>query len=385
MHDTKIEDQLRDILRAEADGIPFTLTAPGLELRLRLRGTQRANRRMLLGAAAALVITVGAGAAVLLSNRANNQSVATSPSPSAFIVAPSVVPSAQPTPGATAQIGFDQPPSGTSLVEAAQAEHPGFVLATSGEWNGSEGTVSRGSAGDVPITDEYVVGVACLGQGSFEYSIGPKNFERRHAGGSSGPCDPTAAITTVAGVDLQTDVPLSVETYGDPHASWRVVVLVRESALPAPPMSHQPTAACEAPGQDLPKVTLSVNGGAAEAGDYGTTGWKGSYSDSAGHTIPSHVIHAKPGDDLRIRIGGDICADHWTITYAVDVTEPGEPGAIEPVLFFVPNQENGNQDLAFASENRFSSTAVEGDWIVHASLGFPDGGAEMYWHLIVEP
>jgi hypothetical protein len=29
--------------------------------------------------------------------------------------------------------------------------------------------------------------------------------------------------------------------------------------------------------------------------------------------------------------------------------------------------------------------AVEGDWIINASLGYPDGDAQVYWHLLVEP
>jgi hypothetical protein len=104
-----------------------------------------------------------------------------------------------------------------------------------------------------------------------------------------------------------------------------------------------------------------------------------------GRLVPTKVIHAKPADDLRIRIGGDVCADQWTITYAVDVTKPGEPGDIEPVLYFAPAQENPERDLAFAAESRFSSMPVEGDWIIHASLGYPEVDAQVYWHLLVEP
>jgi hypothetical protein len=392
MRDTRIEDKLRDVLRAEADGIPLTVSAAELDLRLRLRRSQRANRRLLLGAAAALAIAIGAGAAALMINRSNNQSVATSPSPSVTAVAPSGSPtSVEPSPNKS-HVGYEQLPSESELVRAAQASHPGFVLATSGDYNGAEdtetydpGTVSTGSAGQVPVTNAYVIAAACSGTGTFDYSIGRKNIERRSAGVTSAPCDPAATVSAISDVALQTDVPLPVLTFADPHASWRLVVLVRPSALPAEPSSHEPTVACRTPGLDLPTVTLSVNGGASEAGEFGTTGWKGSYSDSAGAVVPTKVIHAKPGDDLRIRIGGDVCADHWTITYAVDVTKPGEPGDVEPVLYFAPVQENPERDLAFAAENRFSSMAVEGDWIINASLGYPDGDAQVYWHLLVEP
>jgi hypothetical protein len=88
MHDTMIEDQLRDILRTEAESVPLSLTAAELEVRLRLRRSQRTNQRMLLGAAAALVIAVGIGGAVLLANRNSNLTGATSPSPSVPLLAP---------------------------------------------------------------------------------------------------------------------------------------------------------------------------------------------------------------------------------------------------------------------------------------------------------
>jgi hypothetical protein len=394
MRDTRIEEQLRDVLRAEADTVPLTLSAAELELRLRLRRSQRANQRILLGAAAALAIAVGVGGAVLLSNRNGNQSVATSPSPSAPVIAPTTSPSSapSPTPSASAAVGFDQLPSKAALVQAAQAQYPDFVLAVDGDWNGAEdtetyepGTISTGSVGTVPVTTEYVLASACSGLGTFDVSIGPRDFERRLAGGTNEQCDPAAAVTYFSDIHLDTDVPLRVETHADPHASWRVVVLVRPSALPDPPTTHEPSVTCKTPGRNLPEVTLSVNGGAPEVGEVGTTAWMGSASDSAGHVIPTHVIHAKVGDDLRMRIGGDVCASAWSITYGADVTKPGEPGDIEPVLLFVPAQENPDQALDFAAENRFRSGAVEGDWIVHAALTFPDGDAQVYWHLIVEP
>jgi hypothetical protein len=194
-------------------------------------------------------------------------------------------------------------------------------------------------------------------------------------------------VTEVSNVQLDTDVPLSVDTYADARASWRIVVLVSESVAARPePAQHKPSVGCKAAGAKLPDVTLSVNGGAAQPGEVGTSSWIGYADDAAGDVIPTSVIHANVGDDLRLRIAGDVCASSWAITYGLDITEPqGAPGEVEPIWFFVPAQENPDGDLGFAAENRFLSAAREGDWIIKAGLGFPDGGGQFYWHVIVEP
>ena len=404
MRDTRIEEQLRDVLRADADSIPLTLSAAELELRLRLRRSQRANQRMLLGAAAALAIAVGVGAAVLANNR-NDQSVATSPSPSAPVVVPSTNATpyveASPTAGPSVLLGFDQLLSEAALVEAAQKDHPGFVVAASSHWDaGSDtdphepGEITTSQVGTMPPTTEYILAGDCRGGGSFQISIGRVDVLARNAGGSSEPCnstqslvDPAGTFTSFTNRDIpgNTDVPLPVNVSVDARASWRVVVLVPESAMAPAPARHGPTVSCKSPGQDLPKITMTVNGGSPVTGEFGTTGWKGSYDDVPGDIIPSHVIDAKAGDALGILIGGDVCTDRWRVTYGLDVTKDGEPGQVEPVWYFSPPQENPDEKLSFASENRFSSIAREGDWIVHASLQFPDGDAQVYWHLIVEP
>ncbi|MFL5724954.1 MAG: hypothetical protein ACJ77F_01305, partial [Chloroflexota bacterium] len=182
-----------------------------------------------------------------------------------------------------------------------------------------------------------------------------------------------------------TDVPLGIFTYSDPHASWRLVALVRPEALPPEATTHKPTVVCGTPGAKVPTITLAVNGGTPVAGEFGTTAWKGSASDAAGDTIPGHKIAAKAGDRLEVRIANGVCAASWLITYGLDETRPGEPGSVEPFLYFDPPQANPDGDLDFAAENRFRSTAAAGDWILHASLQFPDGGAEVYWHVVVAP
>ena len=88
MHDTRLEERLRQILRAEGDSLPLTLTQGQLEQRLRLRRSERANRRLILATAAALVVALGAGGGFLLSNRGPTPPVAASSSPSAAPASP---------------------------------------------------------------------------------------------------------------------------------------------------------------------------------------------------------------------------------------------------------------------------------------------------------
>jgi hypothetical protein len=395
MRDTRIEDQLRDVLRTEADTIPFTLTAAELERGLRLRRARRANQRILLEVAAALVIAVGAGAAVLLSNRANNPTVATSPSPSIVAASASVLPreTTSPPPSAGERIGLDGLPAIDELVGAAQASYPGFVPVADEEWDGSNetdyapGEIANLGAGEVPLTNHYVAAVACAGDGSFEYLIGDERWRMRTAGTVSRPCDPSATVTEIADVHVEGDIPLGVSIRVEGRAAWRIVILVDESRKPSTskPKPHEPTLACKPAGSRLPDASLSVKGADGTVGELGTTSWTGYADDVPGDVIPGNLIHAKVGDRLQIRIAGDVCASSWGINYGIDVTEPNAPGSVVPVWYFVPSQENAEQDLGFAAENRFASTAREGDWIIHAGLVFPDGGGSYYWHVVVEP
>ena len=83
MHDTRLEQRLRQVLRAEGDSLPLTLTTDQLEQRLRLRRSERSNRRLMLATAAALVVAVGAGGGLLLSDRGTTTPAGPSHSPSA--------------------------------------------------------------------------------------------------------------------------------------------------------------------------------------------------------------------------------------------------------------------------------------------------------------
>jgi hypothetical protein len=60
MHDSRLEDRLRSVLRAEGDGLPLTITSAELERRLLLRRRRATSRWVSLVAAAVAVVAVGA-------------------------------------------------------------------------------------------------------------------------------------------------------------------------------------------------------------------------------------------------------------------------------------------------------------------------------------
>jgi hypothetical protein len=59
MHDTRLENELRNALRADGNALPLTITDAELDRRLALRRRQRAGRRFALAAAAVVVVALG--------------------------------------------------------------------------------------------------------------------------------------------------------------------------------------------------------------------------------------------------------------------------------------------------------------------------------------
>ena len=96
MHDDSIEQRLRATLRAEADGLPLTVTPEELERRLTLRRRERTTRRFGLLAAGLAAVAVGTAFAVAV-GPFRGPTVAATAQPSA--VPTDVVPTSNPTSG----------------------------------------------------------------------------------------------------------------------------------------------------------------------------------------------------------------------------------------------------------------------------------------------
>jgi hypothetical protein len=149
MHETRLEDRLRQVLREEGDALPLTVSVDRLETRLRLRRAERANRRLALVTAAALVVAVGAGGGFLLANRSTTPPVAASSSPSAS--APAQTPSASPT-VSLAPVGDIAPYLGWQML---------------GRLNGPSGSPEVSLNGELPQSGGHLlVSTACEGTGT---------------------------------------------------------------------------------------------------------------------------------------------------------------------------------------------------------------------------
>jgi hypothetical protein len=153
MHDTRLEERLRQALRSEGDALHLTVTADRLKTRLRLRRAERANRRLALVTAAALVVAVGAGGGFLLANRGTTPPVAasSSPAPSAPAQTPTASPSASPA-VSLAPVGDIDP-------------YPGWE--TFGRLNGPDGDAQATVTGELPQGGGHLlVSTACQGTGT---------------------------------------------------------------------------------------------------------------------------------------------------------------------------------------------------------------------------
>ncbi len=146
MHDNQLEDRLRQVLRAQGDSLRLTVTPAELRRQHALRERARSSRRVLIGAAAVLVVAAVAGSAALLLNRSDTPSVGTSPSPA---TSPSGAPS----------------PSAASISPVADiARYAGYE--TLARLNGPDGNPVHTIVGDLPKQgDLLLVSGACSGIG----------------------------------------------------------------------------------------------------------------------------------------------------------------------------------------------------------------------------
>jgi hypothetical protein len=225
MDDSKLEERLRQALRTEGDSIHLGVTPDKVQLRLRLRQTERSNRRLILGAAAALVLAVGAASAALLSNHGTVPPVGASPSPSARAAesAPSE---------ALFEILGDYGGDVVLDVRSTESE-PSYN--SSFETGG--GIYVPAVMGGLPAATRYVVTFACLGPLPVEVSTG---IERGVEGG---------VIAGKTSDDCRTGKPrqVTVNGLGDQPAElfvmarsdtiWHVVVALPRADSPsvAPP------------------------------------------------------------------------------------------------------------------------------------------------------
>ena len=273
MHDTRLEEHLRQVLRAEGDALPLTVTADRLETRLRLRRAERANRRLALVTAASLVIAVGAGGGFLLSNRETTPPVAASSSlaPSA----PAQTPSASPT-VSLAPVGDIAPYVGWQML---------------GRINRPNGNPEASLNGELPQSGGHLlVSTACEGNGTLTITATVDDTWTVDCPAKS--ADPFRMMAYLG--DATT---FEVRIRASEIIAYQVLVEGSDVPLHVPPVVlHH--------GAD--QATMGKGCGGAIS-----LGWGWDASDSCATTVPS-----TPLETLEL-VAGDVptlTIDGWTIT-----------------------------------------------------------------------
>jgi hypothetical protein len=295
MHDNALEDRLRQVLRAEGDAVPLTITTEQLELHLRLRRAQRANRRIMLGAAAALVLAVGAGSVALFANRASTPLVGSSQSPDLS------------SPASTSTAG----------VFGILGDYGGQVL-FDGRSDASEPTYDPSFTGDGLVrtseaalgeADRYIVTFACLGPTPVEVAIGEAGVAIPAASTAESDCrsgQPTQVVLPgLGGVSASLFVTTREDTI------WHVVVAVAVTASPSvsPSATFLPGQSFDPPADIAPYEGWQTLGRLA--------GPDGDAVATVGGAVPSGVQH------LLISAA---CNGTGTLTIAMTANSPEEGG-----------------------------------------------------------
>jgi len=292
MHDTRLEERLHQVLRAEGDSLPLTLTAGQLEQRLRLRRSERANRRLILATAAALVVAVGAGGGFLLSNRGPTPPVAASPSPSAVPASPVASPS--------------------YYLVPVDAIAPYLGWQTLGRLSGpdddSKGSLIAQRPSEVTV---LLISAACSGSGSLAITVAGTGDQLN----VDCPVASTEPTRTLASAGDATELTVDVTATG--AVSFQVIVEGSNAPLAIP--------------------TVVLRHGTDEAAlAYGCGGiislaWGYEAGDSCATTVPVtplEMLELVEGDAATVAIDG------WTITEASAtcgriVSESGSPDVFE--------------------------------------------------------
>jgi hypothetical protein len=218
MHDSQLEDRLRQALRAEADVLPFAVTIDDLDARLADRRRGRLTGRLsLLSAAAAAVVVVGVGALLLL-DRGNVPPVGVSPSPS---------PSATASPSVQLAI-FDE------LIAMADGDPIVLRGERIGDAAYGDDDLQTDVVGHVTTASDYLdVAWHCVGDGPITISWRDPSSGVILAATEHPTCSESAQVYT-ASVQAA-DAELAVTT--SPRTSWRLVAY-RPEAAPEPSPSR---------------------------------------------------------------------------------------------------------------------------------------------------
>lgn len=296
MHDARLEERLRQILRAEGDSLPLTLTAGQLEERLRLRRSERANRRLILASAAALVLAVGAGGGLLLTNRGTTPPAGATPSPSAS--------------AAPASSSASPSVSLTPVDDIA----PYLGWQTLGRVNGPDENSSASLPAPRPSgVTVLLVSAACSGSGTLAITVTGTGDQMN----VDCPKASTKPARTLASAGDATEVTLDVIATG--AVGFQVLVEGSNAPLAIPAVVLR---------RGLDEAALAYG-----CGGVISLAWGYDAGDSCATTVPAtplEMLELVEGDTATLTIDG------WTITDASAScgrisSEAGSPDTFEPI------------------------------------------------------
>jgi hypothetical protein len=224
MHDQQLERNLRAALRAEGDGLAFTITAAELERRLALR---RRGRPSLVGFGLAAAVAIGLlGLAGIVGGWFDPRTViAPAPQPSASPAAsPAAIASASPAPVSNVLPSLDD------LITAGDPDS--VVLAQ--QSGPADGQLQR--APDSPMTDlgplagpaDYAITYACIGRSEAYLLFEPDPPANGLEDLRTFTCDGSIQSALV-----HIDEPMRLRTGTNTPSSWRFVV--RPAVANGPP------------------------------------------------------------------------------------------------------------------------------------------------------
>ncbi len=223
MHDTLIEDQLRNVFRDEARSLPFELTVGTLERRLVERRLRHTRRRWLVAAAVGALAVTGV-AAILVGFRGDQPPVAATPSPSTTPRPALPEPAAliASFPDATVRlehaVGPENGPIGSGSSPSPDATPPPPI-----------------EVGRVRFEGPFVIGVACIGVGDIVVEIATPMWDFPYTQ-AHGRCDGTTIHSEYLAPPLDPGSPGDIVTVKvDQGASWRLAIGTYPVDLSTPP------------------------------------------------------------------------------------------------------------------------------------------------------
>ncbi len=289
MHDVQLEQRLRRVLQEEAAEHPPTVTIDQVTVRLRARRQQRRLGMFgLVGAAAALVVLVAGGA--LLSGRlAPSSGVAVTPSPT-IAPSPSALPTASPAPSAVEPL--------PSLV-AAGGEFQ--VLREDGsEGTGEPGSVETYVIGVIGPAERYRVSVVCRGPGDLEYALGG-TIDEPVVSGAREECDGrNPQVIEFSGTPADT-ILLQPLVVTDASTAWRILIEGAGVRSGWPVMTASGPDGAGTEGVMGCGIGFELANGMSGADQCGPPAWPAIPEDLALHLVAGDELTLSLPDGWRIR------------------------------------------------------------------------------------